>query len=182
MPTTTQFFSRRLALVVIAATTPFLSGCLFVAAGAAVGAGAAGYYYFATPLYQDYPTANSQTTVAVRAALVNLGYPPPTEEAKEDEVRFETRAPDKTRVTIVVKPIPNKVPATQTSRVSVQVGTINDNDTCNHIHGAIRKQLGLPDPQPAAQSGASPQTSQRLVPQPVSGPGPVETGAPPLAR
>jgi hypothetical protein len=168
-----------MALLVVALLAPLCGGCLFVAAGAAVGAGVGGYWAMTHRLYRDYPREAPQTLVAVRAALTELGYPAPTEETKDEITSLETKAPDGARVSIELKTIGGRVPADgATTRVGIHIGLIGDEATSVRIHDLVAKHLGLPPPQPAVQSGEQPPL--RPVAQP--GLGVVETQAPPLAR
>jgi hypothetical protein len=165
-----------LALLAVALLTPLSGGCLFVAAGAAVGAGAAGYYALTHRLYRDYPRDLAQTTAAARAALADLGFPAPTEESKDDTVSMETKAPDGSKVSIEVRIIAGRVPADGvTSRVGIHVGMIGDEEASARILDQIGVRLGLTQPQP--QSAQQP---LRPVPQPATGA--TETPPPPLAK
>jgi hypothetical protein len=173
---------RRLALVAVALMASLSGGCLFVAAGAAVGAGAVGYYALTHRLYRDYPRDLAETTAATRAALADLRFPPATEESKDGTVSMETKAPDGAKVSIELRVIAGRVPADgMTTRVGIHFGMIGDEEASGRILNQIGERLGLPAPQ--AQAPPQPQGVQqplRPVAQPT--PTPVETPAPPLAR
>jgi len=167
--------TRRLALVVVALLAPLGGGCLFVAAGAAVGAGVGGYWVLTHRLYRDYPREMPQTTVAVRAALADLRFPPAAEETKDDTLTMETRAPDGSKISIEMRTISGRVPADgTTTRVGIHVGAFGDEATSARIHDTIARQLGVlplaPQPEPALRPVAQP------------APGAAETPPPPLAR
>jgi hypothetical protein len=171
MPVTKFLNSRRLALLVVALLAPLSAGCLFVAAGAAVGAGAAGYYVFTHRLYRDYPKDLIQTSAAVRAALADLGFPPPTEEAKNDTVSMETKAPDGAKVSIEIRTIAGRVPADGvTTRVGIHFGLVGDEEASGRILDQVGRRLGVPPPQ-------APEDAKQPL-RPVA----VETSAPPIAR
>ena len=169
--------TRRLALLIVALLVPLSSGCLFVAAGAAVGAGAYGYYALTHRLYRDYPKDHVQTTAAVRGALVDLRYPAPTEETKDDTTSLETKAPDGSRVSIEVRNIPGRIPADgSTTRVGIHFGMTGDEAASARIHDQISQRLGLPVQQPPPQPQEVQQPQQPL--RPVA----AETAPPPLLK
>jgi hypothetical protein len=166
--------TRHLAFLAVAVLAPLNAGCLFVAAGAAVGAGAAGYYALTHRLYRDYPRDLAQTTAATRTALADLGFPPPKEESKDGSVTLETKAPDGSKVAIEVRTIAGRVPADPpTSRVGIHFGMVGDEDASARILDRLGERLGLPPPQ---------QTQQPLRPVPQLTSATVETAPPPLAR
>ena len=180
MPEKKRMRTRRLALLALALLAPLCSGCLFVAAGAAVGAGAYGYYTITHRLYRDYPRDVPQTAVGVRAALAALRYPAPTEETKDGVVSLETRAPDDSRVSIEVRNLPGRVPADgPTSRVGIHFGITGDEAASSRIHDQIAVSLGVPPLQLPEQTQ---QVQQQLRPVPQPSPVPVETTPPPLAK
>ncbi len=182
MPETNFMWTRRLALVVIALSAPLFSGCIFVAVGAAVGAGAGGYYALTHRLYRDYPRDMTQTTAAVRAALAGLGFPAAKEEMKDDSLSLVTKAPDGAKVSIDVRTIAGRVPADGvTTRVGVHFGVIGDEDPSRRILDQIGERLGLPPPQ-MPPPPPPPQTTQQLRPVPQPSVGITETAAPPLAK
>ena len=171
--------SRRwLLFLLVALLAPLSSGCLFLAAGAAVGAGAYGYYALTHRLYRDYPKDQAETTAAVRTALADLRFPPPKEEIKADSATLETKAPDGARVSIEVRTIAGRVPADgTTARVGIHIGLTGDEDASARIHDQISARLGIPPPQPPA-----PQPGQQLRPVAQQVPGYAETTQPPLAK
>ena len=182
MPERKRMRTRRLAMLALALMAPLCSGCLIVAAGAAAGAGAFGYYTVTHRLYRDYPRDIPQTTAGVRAALAALRYPAPTEETKDGVVSLETRAPDDSRVSIEVRNIPGRVPADgPTSRVGIHFGVIGDEVASGRIHDQIALSLGLPPLQAPTQE-QPPQVQQQLRPVPQPTPVPAETTPPPLAK
>jgi hypothetical protein len=164
-----------LALLVCAVLAPLSAGCIAVAAGAAVGAGVGGYWVFTHRLYRDYPRELPQTTVAVRAALAELRFPPPTEETKDDIVTMETRAPDGSKISVEMRTIGGRVPADgTTTRVGIHVGAFGDEETSARIHDTIARQLGVP--------ALAPQAAPALRPVAQPAPGAAETPPPPLAK
>ena len=166
--------TRWLAFLAVALLLPLSSGCLFVAAGAAVGAGAYGYYALTHRLYHDYPRDQAQTTAAVRAALADLRFPPAKEETKDDSVSFETKAPDGAKVTIDVRTIAGRVPADgTTTRVGIHFGATGDEVASERILNQIGERLGVPPP----QAPPPPQQLQQQL-RPVAS----ETAQPPLAK
>jgi hypothetical protein len=178
MPKTNPMLTRRLALLLVALLVPLSSGCLFVAAGAAVGAGAYGYYALTHRLYRDYPRDLAQTTVAVRGALADLRFPQPTEETKSETTTLETKAPDGSKVSIDIRVIAGRVPADGvTCRVGVHFGIAGDEDASARILDQVGQRLGIAPP---AQVPPPPPPQQQ-VQQPLR-PVPLETTAPPLAR
>jgi hypothetical protein len=176
MPGKTRWNKRRLALLAVALLAPLSGGCLFVAAGAAVGAGAAGYYAITHRLYRDYPRDLAQTTAALRIALADLRFPPSKEEGTDDTVTMETKAPDGSKVSIEVRVIGGHVPADGvTTRVGIHFGMVGDEDASARILDQVGVRLGLAQAQP--QSAQQP---LRPLPQPSTGA--TETPPPPLAK
>ncbi len=168
--------TRRLAFLIVALLVPLSSGCLFVAAGAAVGAGAYGYYALTHRLYRDYPRDLAQTTAAVRTALADLRFPAAREETKDDSVSFETKAPDGARVSIDLRTIAGRVPADgTTTRVGIHFGLGGDEVSSERILNQVGERLGIAPPQPQQV-----QQPLRPVPQPITGVN--ETAQPPLAK
>jgi Protein of unknown function (DUF3568) len=166
---------RRLALLGVALMAPLCGGCLWIAAGAAVGAGGYAAYTMTSRLYRDYPVDVPRTATAVRETLAEMGYPPAKEEPSDDRLLLETRAPDKTRISIELRPMSGKVPADgTTTRVGIHIGITGDEELTTRIQDAIGKRLGIAPPtppQPTPQDNGS-----RL--RPVA----AETSAPPLAK
>jgi hypothetical protein len=155
-------------------TMPLFAGCLFVAAGAAVGGAGYAAYALTTKLYRDYPMDVARTAAGVRAALAEMGYDPAKEEPSDDHLVMETRTPDKTRITIELRPLSGKVPADGTStRVGIHVGLTGDEELTARIHDTIGKHLGIAPPVPPTPTQ---DTTGRI--RPVA----VDTSAPPLAK
>ena len=166
--------TRRLTFLLVALAVPLCSGCLFVAAGAAVGAGAYGYWALTHRECRDYPRDLAQTNVAVRTALADLRFPAPKEETKDNTVNLETTAADGSKVTVVLRTVAGTVPADgTTTRVGIHFGVSGDETASARILDQVNQRLGLPVPQVQA-------AQQPLRPQPVAGPS--ENPAPPLAR
>src|SRR4051812_31927028 len=85
----------RLAFGVVALLLLVNVGCIWVAAGAAVGGGAAaGYAYLRGRLYRDFTTDQTRTVAAVHAAMTELQLPIVREEQGKDCTTIDTRTAD----------------------------------------------------------------------------------------
>jgi hypothetical protein len=155
-------------------TMPLFAGCLFVAAGAAVGGAGYAAYALTSRLYRDYPVDMTRTATGVREALAEMGYAAPKEEPGEDRLVMETQTPDKTRITLELRPLNGKVPADgTTTRVGIHVGLTGDEELTARIHDTIGKHLGIAPP---VQPTPTQDSTGRLRPVAVDSP------APPLAK
>lgn len=103
-------------------------GCLVVAAGAAAGAGAAGYAYYKGKICQAYHASFDDTWLATRTALTELGMPIVGEERETTQSGFlKTQTADATPVRVYVDAVPSQIPAEgMLTRVCVRVATFGD--------------------------------------------------------
>jgi hypothetical protein len=165
---------RRLALLLLAATTLPAVGCLaagLVVAGAAA-AGAGTYTYMQGRLVRDYPAGYQETLTATQASLAELGFPILKTEGAGHEITLTTKTTTGVPVTVDLttrdSPIPSEGSVT---RVGVRVGWTGDEDASEKILAQIAVHVvpAARGPRPGAAPGA-------LQPVAVTGVQPVPQG------
>jgi hypothetical protein len=152
---------RKLGWIALGLVAVAQAGCLGLAvAGAAAGAGAAGYVYFNAPLYRDYHAGLSDTVAAVRASLTELQFPILEEKPDTGSVSFRSQTGDGHTLRLSLETIPSAIPAEATlTRVSVRVGFSGDDAVSARVLDQISRHLvpagAPPAPQPGVVSGAA---------------------------
>jgi hypothetical protein len=146
---------RTLACLALAATALANGGCLVAAAGAAAGAGVAGYAYCKGKVYQEYNAGFEDTLAAIHTSLVELGLAIESEQRDGATALIEghTGTGDRFRLDldVVTSPIPVEGPLT---RVSVRIGIFGDPPLSDRILSQIGTHLVAgPRPPPVPQLG-----------------------------
>jgi hypothetical protein len=165
--------------LVLAAAALANSGCLIVAAGAAVGGAAGvGYVYSKGKVCQCYHANLADSWTALHTALRELGMPVVSEEFRADgESYLESRTGTGDKVRIYLADIPNPIPAENPlSRICVRVATFGDSLVSDRILSQVDLHL-VAVPPPAAAPGTAPPPAPG-APQPA--PLPPQTAPPPL--
>lgn len=153
---------RRILFVLVLATVPGVSGCLWVAAGLGA-AGAATYVYTKGNVCEEYRADYNETWQATKAALAELKLPIGEEKPGASSGTIEARTGDQTTVYIDIESIPPRIPAEgPTTSVCVRVGLIGDDEVSHRILDAVGVKL-LRELAPG---------SDRIAPQPTSPLGP----------
>jgi hypothetical protein len=167
------------ASLILAAAALANSGCLFIAAGAAVGgAGYAGYAYCKGNVCQTYKANLPDAWAALHTALRELGMPVVSEAYHPDGESFvESRTADGETVRIYLdtsaSPVPNENPL---ARICVRVATFGDQFVSDRVLSQVDTHLAaFPPPEPAP----APATPVLGPPQPFQPP--PQTAPPPLA-
>jgi hypothetical protein len=162
----------------IAAAALVNSGCLFVAAGAAVGgAGYAGYAYCKGSVCQTYKANRTDAWTALHTALRELGMPVVSEEFHPDGESFvESRTADGEKVRISLDSCASPVPSdSPLARICVRVATFGDQVVSDRILSQVDTHL-VAFPPPATPT--APATPVLGAPQPFQPP--PQTAPPPL--
>ncbi len=171
---------RTLACLALAATALANGGCLVAAAGAAAGAGVAGYAYYKGKVCQEYNASLDDTLAATRTALVELGLPVEGEQRDGATAFIEGRTGTDNRFRldfdVVTSPIPVEGPLT---RVGVRVGVFGDSTLSDRILAQIGTHLVAGPRPPTAPPPLGPiQPTWSRTPQvPTSPPRPAVTPA-----
>jgi hypothetical protein len=171
--------SRRLGWVVLGLAALLQAGCLLAVAGAAAGAGAAGYMYYNGLLYRDYHAHLGDAAAATRASLVELQFPLLKEKNDSGSAYFQSQSGDGQAVRVYLDTVPSPIPSEgAVTRISVRVGFSGDEGVSARILDQVSKHLVSPAlPGPAALAPAAPPVS----PASYTAPAPPQTAPPPLA-
>jgi hypothetical protein len=192
--------SRQTALAALAVLALANGGCLVVAAGAAAGAGAAGYAYVKGKVSYTFNAALDDTWAAAHKALSELKMPVLAEERETNRSGFvRSQTGDGTPVRIYLEAISREGSPAVGTEVGVRVGTFGDYAVSDQI---LRQMSAHLVPLTPAGNGAAPAGSSwsAVQPQPVppvsiqppppppgiqptsTPPGPPPTPPPPLLR
>ena len=99
---------RKVGWVVLGLAAVVQAGCLGLAvAGAAAGAGAAGYLYYNGLLYRDYHANLGDSVAAVRAALTELQFPILEEKPDTGSVYFRSTTGDGQALRVYLNTVPS---------------------------------------------------------------------------
>lgn len=147
MPTTERKYSPRIAFALFAVLALAQAGCLLAVAGAAAGAGTAGYFYYKGRLYRDFAVPLPDVRNATHAALLDLHFILLTDDAKDGKAFILTRTADGKKVRIYLDVVTNPIPAEGTlTRVSIRVATFGDEGVTARIFDQIALRLSHPAP------------------------------------
>lgn len=156
-------------------------GCALAVAGAAVGAGTAGYLYYNGLLYRDYHANLGDAVAATRTSLVELQFPLLKEKNDTGSAYFQTATGTGDTVRIYLDTVPSAIPLEGAlTRISVRVGFSGDDEVSARILDQISKHLVSPSALPASTAPTA-QPLSTTVSAPGAAPRPVETTPPPLA-
>lgn len=172
------------------------TGCALAVAGAAAGAGAAGYYYLNGLVYRDYRANLGDTAAALRTSLVELQFPLLKEKNDTGSAYFQTQTADGHTIKIYLDTVTSPIPSEgSVTRVSVRVGFAGDDLVSGRILDQLSRHLVPPGstPAPPPTSGIvapatppgtpTPAAVVPAAPPTINAPrGPAETAAPPLAE
>jgi hypothetical protein len=128
--------SKLLMTVLIAALLAFCSGCILFVAGAAAGAGAAGYAYVDGEVQTTEAAAMNRTWDACLAAMQDLQFPV-TAQAK-DALQGNLTARDASNTSIQIK---LKYVSNTSTDIRIRVGTFGDESMSRIILNKINSHL-----------------------------------------
>jgi hypothetical protein len=171
---------RCLALLLLAAGSLSMAGCLFVAAGVAAGSGTAAYIYFNGNVCQEFVASFDSTWKATLATLNEQGLPIIKNEVDGAKGKITSRTADNTGIHISLKTMPSPIPAEgSVTRVCVRFGIKGDRPVSERFLDRVAAHLfpaGGAPPLPPGVSGWKPAPGPI---RPVSAVIPVETAPPP---
>jgi hypothetical protein len=168
--------SRRLGWVALALFAACQAGCMLAVAGAAAGAGAAGYMYYNGLLYRDYHANMGDAAAALRTSLVELGFPLLKEKNDAGSAYFQSQTGDGSTVRVYLDTVPSPIPSEgAVTRISVRVGFSGDESVSARILDQVSKHLISPAGPVSAVTPAAPPT---VTPAVATTP---QTPPPPLA-
>lgn len=166
VPTPVETNVRRIAYALLAVVTLANGGCLVAAAGAAAGAGVAGYAYVKGKVCHTFNSPFEETWSATRQALTELKLPILAEE-RETNVSgaLKTQASDGSAVRIVLEAEIGEPPGQgPMTNVCVRAGTFGDYPISDRILSQISTHL----PQPAQANAPTAGAGAPLQPIPVT--------------
>jgi hypothetical protein len=168
---------HKLGYVVLGLAAVAQAGCLGLAiAGAAAGAGAAGYVYVNGLLYRDYHANLADSVSAVRTALAELQFPIYEEKPDTGSVFFRSKTGDGHALRIYLDTVPSAIPAeASVTRISIRVGFSGDDAVSARILEQVSRHLVPAGQVPAATPPGAPPAPA------VAAPRPPETPPPPMA-
>lgn len=174
--------SRRLGWVVLGLAALAQAGCMLAIAGAAAGAGTAGYLYYNGLLYRDYHAHLGDAAAAVRTSLVELQFSLLKEKNDSGSAYFQSQTGDGSTVRIYLDTVPSPIPSEgAVTRISVRVGFSGDEGVSARILDQVSKHLvspAIPGGAAAALAPAAPPVSPAVHLVPAA---PPQTPPPPLA-
>jgi hypothetical protein len=166
----------RLAYLALALGALANGGCLFLALGAAGGAGAAGYAYYKGNVCRSFNAEFADTWAATRTALADLGLPILSAVHNGTSAAIESRTSLGDRIRITLDRQAGELPADlPLTRVGVRVATFGDHAVSNRILDQTSYHLVpvMGPPAPAGlPSGPPPHPEPTWIP--------AETAPPPL--
>jgi hypothetical protein len=175
-------WARRAAALLVAASLLGSGGCLWVAAGAAAGAGAAAYLWFSAPVYREFPAPTGDTAHAVEAALAEMQLPVIKKESTADGLVYEARGADDKAIKIELKSHPSPIPAEGgVTRVSVRVAYLGDEAVSQRVLDHVGFHL-MPSPTVRAAQPPLPGDRLRPVAAQTAEPPPADQGGRPAGR
>jgi hypothetical protein len=171
-----KIWRNRLALAIIAGVLAANSGCLWLAAGAAVG-GAAGaaYVYYEGKVGRSYNANFNDVWAAARAGLTDLGMRIESEGHDNLSGEIHSRLADGSKVRIYFDVKESKIPAEAPyTWVAVRVGVMGDEAASIRILNQIDLHLthpaaaaATPSPQPTAPRNWSPVAQTKATEPPL---------------
>lgn len=181
----------RIAWLLLALVALGNGGCLVAAAGAAAGAGAAGYAYYKGKVCEAYSASFDDTWAAAKTALTELQMPLVGEDRETTTTGvLKSQLGDGTPVRLTLHTEPSPIPAEKTvTRVCVRVATFGDPGLSDRILNQVAAHLA---PVGVVGSGGPPQAVAQpnqpwgpvqpppLRPQPLPSNLPPSTQPPPL--
>ncbi|MFO0841812.1 MAG: DUF3568 family protein [Gemmataceae bacterium] len=173
--------SRKLGWVVLGLAALLQAGCMLAIAGAAAGAGTAGYLYYNGLLYRDYHAHLGDAAAAVRTSLVELQFPLLKEKNDSGSAYFQSQTGDGHAVRIYLDTVPSPIPSEgAVTRISVRVGFSGDEGVSARVLDQVSKHLVSPalPGAAAALAPAAPPVSPAVHVAPAA---PPQTPPPPLA-
>lgn len=176
--------SRKLGWVALALFAACQAGCMLAVAGAAAGAGAAGYMYYNGLLYRDYNANMGDAAAALRASLVELGFPLLKEKNDTGSASFQTQTGDGHTVRVYLDTVPSPIPSEgAVTRVSVRVGFSGDEGVSARILDQMSKHLVSPGMPISTASAVVPAAPPTVTPAVHTAPAaPPQTPPPPLVN
>jgi hypothetical protein len=125
-------------ILVLICMSLMLQGCLLLAAGAGVGAGAATVAYVKGELKTTYAASLNRTWDATLSALKDLRIDVYSSKKDATEGSIEATKADGTKVKIVLEPA-----GPDTTSVRIRVGTFGDEESSRVINRQIASKLGV---------------------------------------
>ena len=149
---------KRASLLGLAMALSASSGCLWLAASAAVGGAAgAGYCYYKGKVVRPYVANLNDVWAATHNALVELGMPVESESRDNISGTIHSHLADGERVHINLDVKESKIPAEgPLTIVSIRVGTFGDEAASVRILNQIDAHLTHPPASLRVQPGGSP--------------------------
>ena len=132
-----QIQSQLILCVLVVLLAVCATGCLLFAAGAAAGAGVAGYKYGKGELKSTEPASLDQTWDATLAAAQDISLPIVSQTKDALHGHLVSRTANDKKVDIDLKKVSDA-----NTEVSIRVGTFGDEAMSHTILDAIRKRLG----------------------------------------
>ncbi len=166
---------RKLGWCILSFSLVMQTGCLLAVAGAAAGAGAAGYLYLNGLLYRDYHANLGDAVAAVRTSLVELQFPLLKEKNETGSAYFQSQTGDGQTVRIYLEMVPSPIPSEgAVTRIGVRVGFSGDELVSSRILDQVGKHLVRPNV-------AIPSVNQPVTPLPAASTPKTQTEPPLLA-
>lgn len=136
----------RVTLVGLAGLALANGGCLFLAAGAAAGGGAATYAYCKGKVCRTYNATLDDTWSAAHAALADLAMPVEGEERVAAKGHMRSRLADGSRVRITFEVEQSPIPAEgRLTCVGIRIATFGDQEISRRILDQIDAHLTHPN-------------------------------------
>lgn len=171
---------RCLALLLLAAGSLSMAGCLFIAAGAAAGGGTAAYIYFHGNVCQEFVASFDSTWKATLAALNEQRLPVVKNEIDGIKGKLTSRTADNRTLHITLKTMASPIPAEgSVTRVCVRIGLTGDKAASERFLDRVAAHLFPPGAAPPLPPGVSGWKPAPGAIRPVSAVGPAETAPPP---